>query len=483
MGGGVMGLKEKKKIVCCVDDERLIPKVVKDLVNRRKDPNVYFFQLVMGSADLTVPPSDEPVDIIAMLDAGECESPPLSVIGLVETIKAIKVFGSDRLEVLFVCDLSLDNVQWPIDKYDAHDFDSKLASSAEKSKFHATVRPGIYVLYQITQNDFNYVLTSANAVSPDFTDLPIKQPLGKSSGKPEAVSSMVEKCYTREFGFNRTWYDLASDAEDKVLDELNEQLGNEPFMNDVRHNVEKIVELRNNIDTSMVQVCRRLLETLSVVDKDVEDAQLKLNKQDSMSWALGITKTIAILRRTEPKTYLFDLLDIVRRYEGHTVEINGEKVRTLDDLKPLIHSQLTYPLTSGLAKLSEFFTPTSDSEFFWHHRVRLTPSMEVATYHTERWLYEAIVSPHTSKNYPINLTKLQGEGFGNGSRAYRMMSELFVSSESVVKVVVVQRDYIEEISRLKGEGLFILVKRCGEDYDLHLVGRRKFKTKRPLTQL
>lgn len=464
-----MKRSEKKKIVCCVDDERAIPHVIGNLVARRKDPGVHFFQLVMGSPEPTVKPSDEPVDILAALDRGESESPPLSVVGIAETIKAIQQIGRDSLEILFVCDLILENVRWPIDEDDAREFDQLLTASAEKRIFYSPVRPGIYVLYKLSQAGFNYVLTSA--LRPTFTDLPIKQPLDSSGAKPDAVTSMVERCYTREFGFSRTWHELAS-SEHPLLGSLNEQLGLEPFMNDQRHDVENIVRLKSEIDNSMRQACLRLLTELSVSDTDIEDAQLKLDKQDSISWALGVTKAVAVLRRIEPKTYLFDLLDVVRRKETHRVEVNGEAVRNMGDLEPIIHSNITLPLSHGMSKLAEFFKDAPDSQFSWHHRVQVYYAPEDGAGNKMHCVYEVVVTPNGGKNHPINLYKLLNEGPGNGSRTYGTMSQLFESAG--LKLVVVRQDFQEEISQLTDQGLFLLVRRTDENYELRLVGRREF---------
>lgn len=457
------------KFVCCIDDEQSVPNAVQKMVEQRADPGVHFFHLHAGSPESDVPTTDEPVDVAVEIEQGHTQAKFLSVVSIAKTIEALAQSGQS---VLFVCDLRLDNVPWPIDWDDARDFDNQLLNSVERGKWDAVhTRPGIYLLHKIDQHDFNYVLSSRNAVRPKFIDVHVRQPLDASDGEPDDVAKMVEKTYTREFGISSTWYDLVRDKPE-VLNELKDRLGREPFSTDVRHNLEHIFRGQNRVDDKMLTSCRKFLNELVAIDEDIEDARHKLRKQDFDSRVLGVVKTVAVIRRIEPKTYLFDLLDIVRRKPRHTVEVNGDEVRNMGDLELAVHSKLTLPLSSGIEMLSEFFKDSPDGEFSWHHRVRVNNWLAESGLDNMQAVYEVLVEPGSGKNHSLNLSKLQSEGPGNGSRAFRTMSYLFESQE--VRLVVVREEFAGEISMLPSQGLFILVKRTGDNYEMRLLGRRKF---------
>ena len=459
------------KIVCCIDDEQSVPNAVRAMVEQRSDPGVHFFHLRAGNADQQQgkPTTDEPVDVPAEVEKGSDVAEFLSAVAIAKTIEALARNGHS---VLFVCDQRLENVPWPVDWDNALDFDKEMLNSKEKKQIDALhTRPGIYLLHKIGRHGFNYVLSSKNVARPRLIDIDVRQPLDSSDGTPDDVAKMVEKWYTREFGINSMWYDLVQ-SEPDALGDLCDRLGREPFSTDKRHDIENIVRGPNAVDRETITSCRTLLKDLLAVDEDIEDARQKLQRHDSGSNVLGVAKTVAVLRRIQFKTYLFDLLDILRRKPQHTVEVNGDEVKNMSDLELVVHSKLTLPLSSGMAKLSEFFKDAPDSEFSWHHRVRVGNWLEESNGNHVQAVYEVVVTPSSGKNHSLNLSKLQREGPGNGSRAFRTMSYLFERLD--LNLAVVQEDSAREISMMSGQGLFILVKRTGENYEIRLFGRREF---------
>jgi hypothetical protein len=475
MGGSMM----KKKIVCCIDDERTIPDAVKEMV-LRSHPDVSYYLLKVGYREDPSRAIDEPVDILAEIDKGLDEFGVrdekgavmgLSIIGVAKTIAAIQ---KSKADVLFVCDLALDNIIWPVEWEDVLVFQSRLDTSKHSIQWgNHRIRPGLYLLHKINAQGFKYVLTSRVPTDLGSNDMELGEPLDSSTANDtEATAKMVEKNYKRIFGLSRRWLDVAKGDRD-FLKNLSDQLSAQSFRRGALHELQHIIHFGREIPNEAINICRTLLDELGVRDDDIEEARRSLRMPQPDTKAMGVVKTIAVFQRSLPRTYLFDLLDVVRHKETHEVKLNEKRVEELTELAPTVHSDLTIAISSGMLKLEEFFDECPDPSFSWSHRVELNVLGESGG--KRQCIYEVEVAPKSSRNHPINLSKLMGEGTGNGNRTLRTLSHLFTGHD--LRMVIVRNDFTEEISVVRSQGvqgLFIFGKRAGDNYEIRMLGRCEF---------
>lgn len=474
----------KKRIVCCIDDEETIPESIKEVVLRSPDLVHYYF-LRVGCKDNPSAVINDPVDILAEISKGKqafgaSENPEevrgLSIMAVANSIAQI---NKSKANIIFACDLSLDDVDYPIDSEECREFEQKLKHSRDAFYWKApNIHAGLFLLGKLCENGFKYVVTSRHAIALESSDMEFWPPLDRlASNNSRDVAKMVERNFKREFGLGRTWLDLAT-KDPALLKRWHEELRAQPFRNGA-HRLQELVESPLLVEDSAVRFCRELLDKLSVGDDDIYEAQLNLKMADPETRVLGIAKTIAVMRRCliTPDTYLFDLLDIVLRKRTHQVYLNKEEVELMEELKPLIHSDLVIPLNPGLVGVPELFDENPDTEFLWEHHVNIieipnAPAMK-------RYCYEVKVKPNAPKKVPINLSKLfhdGGDDGANGRRAVDTLRRLFCDQD--LKMVIVDETFEDEIRTLQeqvSQGLFMLVRRAGDNYEMQLYARREFK--------
>lgn len=469
----------KRKIVCCIDDERSIPDAVKSVVLRNQDVSFYFLRV--GYRKDPSRAIDDPVDIIGELDEGRDEFDVkdedgdvmgLSVVGVAKTLGAI---DKSKADVLFACDLRLDNILWPVEWDDSAEFETKLINSKDYVNWeNPKVRPGIYLLHRIQREGFKYLLTSRLNISLESNDLGLAAPIDSSTANDtEATAKMVEKNYRREFGLSRKWLNVALGDKSR-LKTLSDLLSKQPFRTGDTHDVQGIIKNSRQLETGTINFCRDLLDQLGVNDDDILEARRALRQLQPEVKALGVAKTVAIFHRTSKlRTYLFDLLDIVRHIPNHDVKINKKPVEELSDLIPTVHVALDFSPTGGMIGLDEFFEAHPDQEFSWSHRVQANRSLNTEADTKPQCVYEVEVIPKSSRDHAINIYRLSGSG--NVSRILKTLSYLLKVSE--VQLIVVRNSFEEEMASIHSQnlkGVFLLVKRTEQRYEIRMFGRHTF---------